>query len=433
MTEPLWYYRHDGRECGPVARDELEFLRSSGAVSPAAQIRRDDSQKWQPLSSIAGHSDGPAAVRRRARRFSPAAEFRGSQTEQQPLDDSAATLQPPNAPSIPATLHELPAPRRNRTLLYAATTLALLGLLIWYLWPESTMQGLASTADGTAADTANSAATDSASATAAQSSATAADTAEDVSDIDPAAQPAPSSESPVAQDANSTSQPATAGASGSGAVADTTDSPVMTEPEDDLAGVDEQQTDSSTPGLTVGEDSGSRFAISAPGETTFFGIRGAGRRFAYVVDCSGSMQGLPLQRAKQELLESIRKLPPHLEFCVVFFDDISYPFPQNRSRPFLKATQESIAECEAFVASISGGGGTNVKGAMNVVLTARVKPDTTFLLTDGQFDYDTPAEIKRWNPRTNVRINTIAFLDPSGEQLLRQIADENRGDYRFVP
>ena len=430
MTDDLWYYQLDGRECGPVARDELDFLQSSGAITAAAQVRRADSQQWRSLQTLTGKAR--PVQRPRVDRFSPAADFRGAQPASVPEADTSDSVSPPATPNTSGRLHSLPAERKNPTLLYITGTLALLALLIWYLWPEPDLQGLSSDGNGTNVDTADLASTSEDSAASEQSAETTTETTETVAAIDPLAQPAATSD-PDSPDANSNPEPATSGASGSGTTADASTSPVVTAPEEDLAGVQEQKSSSSAAGLTVGEDTGSRFAISAPGETTFFGLRGAGRRFAYVVDCSGSMQGLPLQRAREELLQSIRKLPPHLEFRIVFFDDFSYTFPQNESRPFLKATPQSIAECEAFIASISGGGGTNVKVAMNEVLTSRVKPDTTFLLTDGQFEFDTPTAIQKWNPRAIVRINTVAFLDPSGGPLLKQIADENRGDYRFVP
>jgi hypothetical protein len=189
-------------------------------------------------------------------------------------------------------------------------------------------------------------------------------------------------------------------------------------------------SDTPTDSLVVGSRGDERFAISAPGETTFFGLRGQGRRFSWVVDCSDSMQGPPLERARQELLNSLRKLPQGLEFQVIFFDDLPYSYPAGG---FAEMDPTSLAEAAAFISGIQGGGGTNVMQAMRQVFSQRTRPDTAFLLTDGEFDPDAPDFIQSRNRGAKVRINTVAFVNRAGEPLLRRIASENRGDFRFVP
>ena len=57
-------------------------------------------------------------------------------------------------------------------------------------------------------------------------------------------------------------------------------------------------------------------------------------------------------------------------------------------------------------------------------------------MTDGEFDPSIVEKLRRWNPRQRVKINTIAFLyelgDVAGVPLLRRIAREHGGVYRFV-
>jgi len=142
------------------------------------------------------------------------------------------------------------------------------------------------------------------------------------------------------------------------------------------------------------------------------------------------MQGPPLERARQELLQALQKLPQGLEFQVIFFDDLPYSYPAGG---FAEMNSTSLAEAAAFLAGIQGGGGTNVMQAMRQVFSQRTRPDTTFLLTDGEFDPETPEFIQSRNRDAGVRINTVAFVNRAGEPLLRRIASENRGDFRFVP
>ena len=174
-----------------------------------------------------------------------------------------------------------------------------------------------------------------------------------------------------------------------------------------------------------------QFTIAAPGETTFFGLRGSGRYFAYVVDCSGSMQGPPLDRAREELIKSISRLPSGIEFRIVFFDHLTYEFPGG-SQDFATASASSRQRAESWIKGINSGGGTDVKLGMKVVLSSNTKPDTVFLLTDGAFEFDAPQFIKSANTK-DARVNTVAFVTQAGEALLKTIAKDNRGDYKFVP
>ena len=66
-------------------------------------------------------------------------------------------------------------------------------------------------------------------------------------------------------------------------------------------------------------------------------------------------------------------------------------------------------------------------------------PETIFLLSDAEFrelirGQHTPADyIRKLNPDRGCRIYTICFKERSGERIMKRIADENRGRYKFVP
>jgi hypothetical protein len=142
------------------------------------------------------------------------------------------------------------------------------------------------------------------------------------------------------------------------------------------------------------------------------------------------MSGLPLQRAKEELIKSLQRLPQGLEFQIIFFDDLHHTFPLGG---FAEVSEESLESAEQFISGIRSGGGTNVQLGMRRALGGTTRPDTVFLLTDGEFDPRTPEMIQTQNEDGQTRINTVAFVDRAGEPLLRAIAAENKGDFRFVP
>ncbi|HVX59536.1 MAG TPA: VWA domain-containing protein, partial [Pirellulales bacterium] len=171
--------------------------------------------------------------------------------------------------------------------------------------------------------------------------------------------------------------------------------------------------------------------IMAGGSSRFFDVRARGRKFVYVVDCSDSMQGDRFERATQELLESIDALRPNQSFYVIFFADREYcqcyPAEDSTLTPATKSNKQRIAQ---WVADFTYAGGTYPFGALGAALG--LEPDAIFLLSDGEFDDDVPDCVKTANI-SNIPIHTIAFMDPIAAPLLKRIAKENNGIYRYVP
>lgn len=435
MKSQLWYYQSGGTELGPVTADELRFLARSGIIGPQTIVRAAGTGGGKPFAA-AFHNAVPAPA--------PAPVAPRHAAASIPTSNSPRPTAP-QPPSLPPPLQRAPAGSTTPALAITAIVLALLlALGLWWLWPR-TPPGLAAAGTGTgtsaagehqATDTqpATAAAptqTDASSSAPAPSATAASGTAASnqsasASATDAADTPGDSAQTAVAADTPDDTLEVSAADSGTATIAPPTGD-VGTAPGESAAA---NPSDTPTDSLVVGSRGDERFAISAPGETTFFGLRGQGRRFSWVVDCSDSMQGPPLERARQELLNSLRKLPQGLEFQVIFFDDLPYSYPAGG---FAEMDPTSLAEAAAFISGIQGGGGTNVMQAMRQVFSQRTRPDTAFLLTDGEFDLETPEFIQSRNRGAKVRINTVAFVNRAGEPLLRRIASENRGDFRFVP
>ncbi len=166
----------------------------------------------------------------------------------------------------------------------------------------------------------------------------------------------------------------------------------------------------------------------ATGTAGIFDHEGRGKRLVYVIDFSGSMQGERFEAARFELLKAIKSLSEDMDFFVIFFDDGELPMPAPGMLPATKETKDRMCE---WIWSIECRGGTNPTGAMLRALA--LKPETAWLLSDGNFDPAVCDAIANANPGKKVSIHTIAFHDPAGEDVLKRIAAENRGDYRFVP
>jgi Mg-chelatase subunit ChlD len=163
---------------------------------------------------------------------------------------------------------------------------------------------------------------------------------------------------------------------------------------------------------------------------SFFGTLSKGKRFVFVIDKSGSMnnQGR-LAKAKRELIATLRSLKPDTRFMVYFFDHGAEPMPATA---MMAATPKNVASAARWIEGRNVGGSTDPSDALR--FTFNLKPDTVWLLTDGQFaDEDKVlSQIREANSQAAIRINTVAFKDKSGEAVLKQIAAENDGNYRFV-
>lgn len=164
----------------------------------------------------------------------------------------------------------------------------------------------------------------------------------------------------------------------------------------------------------------------------FFGTKGAGNSFVYVVDMSGSMHGVRFERAKNELIRSIKKLGPEQKFYVYFFNDRTFPlFDPKPASGMIPANPQNKSRAERWIKTRQAESTTNPNYALQQALELR--PEVIFLLTDGELDDPDAVRqmIRRFN-KSNVVIHTIAFENPEGGATLEAIANENNGVYRFV-
>lgn len=204
-----------------------------------------------------------------------------------------------------------------------------------------------------------------------------------------------------------------------------------TDPNEDQS---KDQADGSTSssgasGASGGSPTGNVFTI--PGGE-FFGITTEGASFVYLVDCSGSMKGRPLQRAKQEIKRSVASLTGEQSFYAIFFDEQHYSmFHPRVVDELVVANDDNKAKLAAWVdAFVSPEGGTDPSDALRIAL--KLRPEIIYLLTDGDFDGSVVPLAKNENV-ANTKINTVSFVNKDGEPLLKKIADQNQGQYIHVP
>ena len=112
---------------------------------------------------------------------------------------------------------------------------------------------------------------------------------------------------------------------------------------------------------------------------SFYGVApGKARRVIYVVDHSSSMSG-SFSGVQLELKRTISSLTKKKFFDVIFFTQNDYQ--EMPARAVLRASKPHKNAAYNFIDSITPGGGTDPKAALNRAF--RLRPDLIYLLTDG--------------------------------------------------
>jgi len=153
------------------------------------------------------------------------------------------------------------------------------------------------------------------------------------------------------------------------------------------------------------------------------------KKVVYVVDRSGSMTD-SIDYVKYELKRSISELTEDKEFHVVFYS--SGPPVEMPTRRLVNATERNKQLAFEFIDGVVPQGETDPSKALERAFACN--PELIYLLTDGEFDKTIVGLVKRLNARGEAAVSTILFVyrPPEAERMLKQIAEENRGEYKFV-
>jgi len=171
---------------------------------------------------------------------------------------------------------------------------------------------------------------------------------------------------------------------------------------------------------------------SGGGGVGFFGTSARGKSFVFVVDCSGSMQGHRFKRAVSELEKSLRQLDRNQEFQILFFNSQAIPLVHSLHKTkLLPATPSVLAETRNWIDQQAASGGTNPNDALERALA--LNADVVFFLTDAQRVPRTVRTLIDAHNEHGSTVHTIAFGHRGGETLMKGIASDHHGRYRFVP
>ncbi len=209
--------------------------------------------------------------------------------------------------------------------------------------------------------------------------------------------------------------------------------------------------DSITPSMSPGGgsltsiDTSSGTAGAGDGDgASFFGLEAQGRRFAYIVDMSGSMNTLTedgestrWELTRSELIRSVGALDSQFEFFVVLYS--SAPLNLFGSSDWVKAGDSQKRLTTSALFGISPVGGTKPMPAFQQVFALKPEPDAVYFMTDGLIEQDVPALVRQLNRSEDIPIHCILFGSPGDEQsaraaknMLSTIAKQSGGKFTHI-
>jgi len=190
-----------------------------------------------------------------------------------------------------------------------------------------------------------------------------------------------------------------------------------------------------TPGSSSGFSDSDNAGTGLSGSASFFGVGGRGRRFAFIIDMSGSMkEDDRFNRAVRQLRQSISDLPDFITICLALFSSgaespLQPPFQKN----WLPMNRRNKQQIIRWIENVSPSNGTEPLPAFLQVFRLEDRPDVIYFLTDGAIPRDTPDRVSELNAKGRpVIINTFAFGDQADVAPLLRIARESGGKCKQI-
>jgi len=154
------------------------------------------------------------------------------------------------------------------------------------------------------------------------------------------------------------------------------------------------------------------------------------KELVFVLDTSGSMNGFPIEKAKESMRLALDDLNPHDTFnLITFAGDTHILFP----RP-VPANLENIQVAKNFLNTRSGSGGTEMMKAIRAAFDASDQQDHVRIvcfMTDGYVgnDMEIIAEVKK---HTKARVFSFGIGSAVNHFLLDKMAEYGRGEVEYV-
>jgi Ca-activated chloride channel homolog len=154
------------------------------------------------------------------------------------------------------------------------------------------------------------------------------------------------------------------------------------------------------------------------------------KEIVFVLDTSGSMEGFPIEKAKESMRLALDGLYPQDTFnLITFAGDEHILFPQP-----VPATKENLQKAQKFLRSREGSGGTEMMKAIKAALDPSDAQDhlrIVCFMTDGEVgnDMEIIGEIQK---HPNARVFSFGIGSSINRFLLDKMAEYGRGEAEYV-
>lgn len=203
---------------------------------------------------------------------------------------------------------------------------------------------------------------------------------------------------------------------------------------DELVGLPDQleDLDATLGGGDIGDGSALGDGGSGNGGASFFGVEAQGRRFAFIIDVSGSMAyGGKIDALRSELNRSISDMIDNTEFFIVLYSGDAWPL--GGKEEWVEANDRGKRWARRLIVKITPSGSTNPSPGFEEVFDIRPRPDAIYFMTDGEFPPDVLVDITALNKDLGIPVHCIAFVSRQSESLMREIARITDGSYTYIP
>jgi len=155
------------------------------------------------------------------------------------------------------------------------------------------------------------------------------------------------------------------------------------------------------------------------------------RELVFVLDCSGSMAGVPIEASKRFMRRTLPALRPTDYFRIIRFSDAASEWTEQP----MPATPDNIRAGLAYVDALYGGGGTVMTSGIRRALAPAVPEGALRLvvfLTDGYIGNDVEIVRLIQQKRGDARFFSFGIGSSVNRYLLQEMARVGRGVARIV-
>ena len=155
------------------------------------------------------------------------------------------------------------------------------------------------------------------------------------------------------------------------------------------------------------------------------------REITYIIDTSGSMEGVSITQARDALAMALERLQPGDRFNVIEFNSTSTPL-FSAPMPFEAAT---LARAKHFVSALRARGGTEMLPALKIALAGQAESSMVrqvVFLTDGAVGNEDEIHPQQHDKLGDRRLFTIGIGPSPNTFFLTKAAQFGRGTFTFI-